>query len=194
MIRPMRAVALDLSLTATGIAVTHDSVGQPRLSCRTVTPRKRKSPNRIDHERLHDIFGAVEVAVKCRPDLVVIESPLLVEGKGDTSIRLAELHGPIKHWLWSRRIPYVDVNLIHLKLYATGKGNADKPTVLAAIIARYGKRLHVGTYDEADATALLALALHAYGQRLEPVPGRNAEAIAAVTWPELDLKPIKGAA
>lgn len=190
MIRPMRVVALDLSLTATGIAVTHDQLGEPRLSCRTVTPRKRKSPNRIDHERLQELFGAVAAAVKCKPDLVVIESPLLVEGKGDTSIRLAELHGPIKHWIWSRSIPYVDVHLTHLKIYATGNGNADKPTVLAAAIARYGKRLHIGTYDEADATALLAMALHHYGQRLDPVPTRNAEALAAVTWPELDLTAV----
>lgn len=187
MIRPLRVIGLDLSLAATGIAVTHDQVGEPRLSCRTITPRKRTSSTRIDHERLHETFGAIAAAVQCKPDLVVIEEPLHVEGKGDTSIRLAELHGPIKHWLWSRRIPYVDVHLTRVKQYATGNGGADKPTVLAAVIARYGRLLHVGSYDEADATTLLAMALHAYGQPLAPVTAESyVRGMHAVTWPNLD--------
>ena len=64
MIRPMRAVALDLSLTATGIAVTHDSVGEPRLSCRTVTPRRYPTPNLIDHRRMKETIDAVIAAVR----------------------------------------------------------------------------------------------------------------------------------
>jgi crossover junction endodeoxyribonuclease RuvC len=187
MIRPLRAVALDLSLTATGIAVTHDSAGEPRLSCLTVTPRKRPSETVIDHQRLHETICAVQAAVKFGPDLVVIEKPLQVARKGDTSVRLGELHGPVKHWLWSRRIRYVDVNLVHVKQYATGNGGADKPAVLAAIIARYGRLLHVGTHDEADAVSLLAMALDAYGQSLAPVTAQQGVAVGKVSWPELDL-------
>jgi crossover junction endodeoxyribonuclease RuvC len=190
MIRPLRAVALDLSLTATGIAVTHDQVGEPRLSCRTVTPRKRPSDTVIDHVRLHETICAVQAAVKFGPDLVVIEKPLQIAKKGDISIRLAELHGPIKHWLWSRRIPYVDVHLTHVKQYATGSGGADKPAVLAAVIARYGRLLHVGTHDEADAVSLLAMALDAYGQALVEAPAVNRKALAGTVWPELDLSAV----
>jgi Holliday junction resolvasome RuvABC endonuclease subunit len=126
-----------------------------------------------------------QAAVRCQPDLVVIEKPLQIDGKGDTSVRLGELHGPVKHWLWGRKIPYVDVHLTHVKQYATGKGNAKKPEVLEAVIARYGRLLHVHTFDEADAVSLLAQALDAYGQPLADVPMHHSKAIAATSWPLL---------
>lgn len=202
MIRPLRAVALDLSLTGTGIAVTHASTGEPRLSCRTVAPRKRPSTTTIDHARLHEIIAAVMLAAECKPDLVVIEKPLQIAGKGDISIRLAELHGPIKHWLYCREIPYVDVHLTHVKQYATGSGAAQKPDVLAAVIARYGKcgqhGVSIGTYDEADAMSLLMQALDYYGSPLPDgyplpeVPSGHREALAKTRWPKLDLSTAVG--
>lgn len=182
----LRIVALDLSLTATGIAVTHDQVGEPRMSCRTITPRRRKPATAIDHERLHETFAAVAAAVACRPDLVVIEWLPQFSGHGDASLRIAELHGATKHWLWSKRHPYVDVRPQHLQMYATGKGKADKRAVREAVTARYGRLMHIGTEDEADAVALLALALDAYGQPLAEVPAVNRRAVAGPTWPDLN--------
>jgi crossover junction endodeoxyribonuclease RuvC len=188
--RPLRIVALDLSLTGTGIAVTHDSVQQPRLACRTVSPLKRdRRPTIIDHERLHEVFGAVATAVQMKPDLVVIEWLPLIAGKGDVSLRIAELHGAIKHWLWSQRIPYADVRPQELKTYATGNANAGKALVLQRMRERYGKKLHIHTEDEADATALLALALDAYGQPLAEVPDGCRVAVGKVRWPELAVAP-----
>jgi crossover junction endodeoxyribonuclease RuvC len=183
-IRPLRVVTLDLSIRATGLAVTHDQVGEPRLACRTITPRKRNSRTRIDHERLHETFQAIAAAALCKPDLVVIEEPLSLD-TGDTSIRLAELHGPIKHWFWARGIPYVDMHLSHVKQYATGNGGADKPTVLASVIATYGRLLHVHTYDEADAVSMLAAALDHYGQPLVEVGQERRKALAKQNWPDL---------
>jgi len=182
---PLRVVALDLSLTATGIATTHDSAGEPRLACRTVTPRKYPSATQIDHRRLKETIDAVTGAVRCRPDLVVVEWLPQFDGKGDTSLRLAELHGAIKHWLWSHDVLYVDVLPPHLKQYATGSGNAKKRDVREAVTARYGRLLHIGTDDEADAVTLLAMALDAYGQSLVAVNGTYGRALAAVKWPEL---------
>lgn len=188
--RPLRVIALDLSLAATGIAVTHDQLGEPRLACRTVSPRKRPHDTVIDHERLNETFQAIAAACNCRPDLVVIEWLPKVHGTGGTPLRVAELHGAIKQWLYARRLRYVDVNPSHLKQYATGKGGGrtiDKAAVRADVIARYGALLHIHTSDEADAVALLAMALDAYGQPLAEVPATNRRAIAGVTWPELDL-------
>lgn len=192
MIQPLRIVALDLSLTATGIAVTHDQVGEPRLSCRTVSPRRRPSRTAIDHVRLHETFAAIAAAVRCDPHVVVVEWLPQFTGHGDAALRLAELHGAIKHWLFSQKLTYVDVRPVHLKQYATGKGNATKQEVREAVTARYGRLLHVHTEDEADATALLAMALHAYGQPLKdrdgreiPVPNPAAKAVHATVWPEL---------
>lgn len=200
MIRPLRVVALDLSLTATGIAVTHDQVGEPRLSCRTITPRRRPSANIIDHQRLHETFQAVAAALACRPDLVVVEFLPAVVGTGGSPLRLAELHGALKHWMWSKGHQYVDVEPQHIKTYATGKGNAKKELVRAEITARYGSLLHIGSSDEADAVGLLTLALAGYGQPLAdrdgwviPVPETHRKAIARVAWPKLDmLSPVGG--
>lgn len=190
---PLRVVALDLSLTATGIAVTHDQVGEPRLSCRTVTPRRRPTATVIDHQRLHETFQAVAAAVGCKPDLVVIEFLPHVTGTGGAPLRLAELHGALKHWIFSRGLTYVDVAPQHLKTYATGKGNAKKAEVREAVTARYGRLLHIHSEDEADSVALMALALDAYGQALADVPAHNRTAVAAVKWPNLPDRP-RGAA
>lgn len=187
MTRSLRIVALDLSLTATGIAVTHDQVGEPRLSCRTVTPRRRPTANAIDHERLHETFAAIAAAMKCKPDLVVIEWLPQFTGHGDSTLRLAELHGAIKHWLWSQRLAYVDVLPAHLKIYATGKGNSNKAEVRVAVTARYGRLLHIGSEDEADATALLAMALDAFGQPLAEVPLHHRKGMANTDWPQLPV-------
>jgi crossover junction endodeoxyribonuclease RuvC len=185
MTRPLRVIALDLSMRAIGLATTHDQIGEPRLSCRTITPRKRQSRTRIDHERLHETFEAIAAAVQCKPDVVVIEEPLNLD-TGDTSIRLAELHGPIKHWLWARGIPYVDMHNTHVKQYATGNGGADKPTVLASVIATYGRLLHIHTYDEADSVSMMAAALDHYGQPLAVVGQDRRRALANQNWPVLD--------
>lgn len=185
MSRPLRIVALDLSLTATGIASTHDSTGEPRLACRTVTPRKRPSETAIDHQRLHETFIAVATALAFKPDLVVVEFLPHVSGTGAVPLRLAELHGALKHFMWSKGHRYVDVEPQHLKTYATGKGNANKEQVREAVIARYGRRLHIGSFDEADAVTLLAMALDAYGQALEPVTSKQGRGASAVTWPDL---------
>lgn len=161
----LRIVALDLALTATGIAATHLHTGVQRLNARTVYAGARSGHDRIQHHLLD-----VAAAVKHRPHLVAIESTYMGVAKGDVPLRLAELHGVIRHWLWSRQIPYVLVETQQLKIYATGKGGGiEKKAVIEAVIAEYGRRLHVGTEHEADALALLALVLDAYGEPLTQV-------------------------
>jgi crossover junction endodeoxyribonuclease RuvC len=185
---PLRVAALDLSLRATGIACTHDSRGEPRLFCRTVTPPRSPRDEvgtAIDHGRIHKIFTAVRNTVLCKPDLVVIEWLPQFDSHGDASLRLAELHGVVKHWLFSQRLTYVDVLPTHLQMYATGRGRATKQEVREAVTARYGSLLHIGTEDEADAVALLASVLDAYGQPLARVPGDHHKALAATSWPAL---------
>ncbi|WP_045746415.1 crossover junction endodeoxyribonuclease RuvC [Actinoplanes rectilineatus] len=188
--RPLRVVGLDLSLTGTGIAATHTGEGTPRLWCSTVTPRRRPTLTRIDHERLHEAVSVVMGAARCRPDLVAIEEPL-VTGTGNVPLRLAELHGAVKHWLWSRSIPYVDVHPSKVKTYATGNGGAKKDVVLASMIATYGTvgehGVHIGSDDEADALSLLAMTLDQYGQALVDRPESHRRALSGVRWPLIDL-------
>ncbi len=182
----MRIVALDLSLRATGIAASVDGQGRPRLACRTQRADKNDRPTLMDHERVHQQFAAARAA-SSYAELVLIEKPIAYSDKarGDTSLRLAELHGVVKHWLWSKRIPYVDIDPHHLKCYATGNGNAKKDQVRADVIARYGARLHIGDNDRADAVAMLAMGLDRYGHALAEVPDSHGRAVRSVKWPTL---------
>jgi crossover junction endodeoxyribonuclease RuvC len=186
MMRPLRVIGLDLSLTGTGIAATHTGDGEPRLWCSTRTPVRRPTLTRIDHHRLHEAVSLIMGAARCRPDVVAIEEPI-VTATGGVPLRMAELHGAVKHWLWSRSIPYVDVHLSKVKTYATGHGGAKKDAVLASMIATYGRLVHIGTHDEADALSLLAMTLDAYGQPLIDRPDTYRRALDGVRWPQLDL-------
>jgi crossover junction endodeoxyribonuclease RuvC len=184
----LKVAAFDLSLAATGIACTHDSKGQPRLFARTLpTSRTAGKTTAMDHKRVHRVFAAVRNTVLCKPDLVVIEWLPQFDGHGDASLRLAELGAVVRHWLWGQGVPYVDVQPVHLQMYATGKGGSKKETVREAVTARYGQLVHIGTQDEADAMVLLSMALHAYGQPLADVPETHRRALDAYRgqWPTL---------
>ena len=183
----LRMVALDLSLAATGIASTHDHHGRAGLLARTVaTARTAHGTTDMDHTRVGRVLADVAAAVKCRPHLVVIEWLPLFDGKGATTLRLAELHGVIKHWLHAKRIRYVDVHPPEVKMWATGNGNANKTAVKERITATYGRLVHVGDDNQADAVSLLTMALAAYGRPVASVHGPSqGRALQNVRWPTL---------
>jgi crossover junction endodeoxyribonuclease RuvC len=126
--------------------------------------------------------------------VVVIEWLPQFDGHGDMSLRLAELHGVVKHYLWLQKVPVADVRPPDLKIYATGKGNATKTQVRAAMTARIGRLVHIADDNQADATCLLSMALDAYGEPLDVVPDTHRRALKAVRWPELPVRPEVAAA
>lgn len=177
----LRLVAIDLALRATGISWTCDHHREQKPGTRTVWADRLTG-----HQRTHHILTDIAAAVTCKPHLVAIESVYASSGKGGTPLRLAELHGVVTHWLWTRKVPYVYVEPQQIKIYATGNGNATKTDVTAAVIADYGHLMHVGGEHEADATALLGLASHAYGTPLTSVTAqRRTRAVGSVQWPDL---------
>lgn len=186
----LRLVGLDLSLAATGLAATHNHHGEPGLLARTVhTARTAHGATDMDHTRVHAVLADVAAACKARPHLVVIEWLPLFEGKGAASLRLAELHGVIKHWLFVQRIPYVDVRPPDLKIWATGNGNATKVAVLEQVTATYGQLVHIDGYDQADALTLVTMAAAAYGQPLARVTRvQQTRALSSVKWPTLSTE------
>lgn len=190
----LRFVALDLSLSATGVAWTHNHYGEPRIGCRTVhTARTRHGVTDIDHQRLHTILTDISAAVLCKPHLVVIEWLPSFDGKGDTSLRLAELHGVVKHWLYSKKLRYLDVRPPELKIWATGNGNANKTAVKESVIATYGGLCHIGDDNAADALALLSMACRVYRRPLAPVTNqKQIRGLVGVQWPDLatDTGPV----
>jgi crossover junction endodeoxyribonuclease RuvC len=212
----LRLLALDLSLAGTGIAWNHHWRGQPELGCQTVDTR-RWVPKGIDHRRIEQVRQAIKPFVDPAgsapghrpPDLVVIEwlpevttvDPVTgkVIGKGEATLRTAELHGVIKHWLHAYEVPYVEVNPTHLQIYATGSGSkrgetkVTKEQVRRAVTATYGKQVHIGDHNTADAVCLLAMACDAYGFPLVSVDQQRRRALASVMWPDLNSPTARAA-
>lgn len=182
----LRLLSLDLSLAATGIASTHSWRGEPGLCCDTIHTR-RSTPDGIDHPRIAAVVAAIRPYLTAKPDLAVIEWLPQFDGHGDMSLRLAELHGVVKHYLWLQKVPVADVQPPQLKIYATGKGNATKTAVRAAITARVGRLVHIADDNQADAVTLLAMASAHYGQPMEQAPSdKHRRALDAVRWPVVE--------
>lgn len=197
MSRPLRIVALDLSTASTAIAQTHKSTGEAWLSVQTV-PDTEGRP-------LHVQIDRIEMAVRqaCgrgsgnvwlgpgQAHLVVIEGTFSRPGGSDYPLHA--LHGNVKQWLYRCGIAYADVAPASLKVWATGSGatrgvnKVTKAKVRPAIVATYGRFLHINPNDDdaCDAVGLLTMGLAAYGQALADVDPKHARALEAVTWPEI---------
>jgi crossover junction endodeoxyribonuclease RuvC len=167
----VRLLALDLSLLATGWAVNGDEgqlsgvygagdlVGWPRLASL-----------RDDTLQLADYYA---------PDLVIIEAVFLGM-KGGTALELAGLGQIVRLALHEAGLAFVDVAPSTLKKFATGKGNALKPDMVAA--ATYHLGFTGSDHNEADALWLLHAGLAHY--RLPGyVEGLNRDALTVVRWP-----------
>lgn len=147
-------IGLDPSLTAFGIAtVTGTMVIKPKV----------RGPARLD-----ELAMAVRHAVTRWPpaELVMVES--YSHGSRYATHVMGELGGVVRLALWSLSVPYLDVPPKTLKLFATGKGNADKETMRDAARDRlgYSGRDH----NEADALWLRAAGAEILGAPLCPIP------------------------
>ncbi len=162
-----RILALDLSLTATGICFDGDT-------------RLLKFPKLRGWARIEAITDAIDDLASVS-DLVVLEG-YSFGSRGATLFQIAELGGIVRCDLVRRRVVYVDVPPSTLKRFATGRGNATKIDMVVAARERFGL---CGTTDdnEADAYLLWCMARHAYGDPVADVPKVQAEAIKAVAWP-----------
>lgn len=190
----LRMVALDLSTSKAGIAHTHWHDGTPRLGCRSVNTGLVGL-----HDRIHRVLG--DVAAVCgwstggfttaRPHLVVVEGSFSRPGASDGPLHM--LRGAVLHWLWTKQIPYVDVQPGTVKVWATGSGalkgenKVTKDKVIAAVVATYGGLMSIDPRDsdQCDAVALLSMGLAAYGQPLAVVSSHQSRALSTPRWPTL---------
>lgn len=169
--RPL-VIALDLSLTCTGVA------GHGWTDCIRTKLR--------GDERLAYLEAAVISFIRAA-DLVVMEGPSYGHAGPRFHEDLAGLRVLVRRYCHRHDIPYAVISPSSLKLYAAGRGNATKGEVRSAVADRYG--LHTegaGRYDEADAYGALAAAYDALGWPLAPVPERQRKALDAVQWPVLE--------
>jgi len=178
----MTILALDLSLTATGYA---SSLG----TCGVFVPPKGEDRGLA---RLAWIRGEVLDEVEYpgvghpRADLVVLEG-LAFGAKGNAMLDLAGLAAVIRLALHDAGVPFVDVPPACLKLFATGKGNADKNAVLAEAIRKLG---YAGSnHNESDALWLLSMAEMWYvgGVGADRSNEAQRRAMAKIAWPRVEV-------
>ncbi|WNT44272.1 RuvC-like resolvase [Microbacterium phage CandC] len=164
------AVGLDLSLTAAGVAsfeVFDD--GPPIGTARTFGRKGKKGEplymrvSRI--QQLHDQIIKRVFSLERLPDIAFIESPAQGQTTGSHHDR-SWLWGKVVDTLLEETIPVVEVTPQKAKKYATGKGNASKSEVMAAMIRRH---LDVEILDDnqSDALALAAMASRFRGYPVE---------------------------
>lgn len=167
---PLTVVALDVSLTCTGVA----GVGW--------TDRIRT--NLRGDERLAYLENEIVSFIRAA-DMVVMEGPSYGHSGPRFHEDLAGLRVLVRRYCHRHKLPYAVVPPSNLKLYTAGRGNATKGEVRSAVADRYGVHTEgAGRYDQADAYGALAAASDWLGQRLAAVPERNAIALAGCQWPE----------
>lgn len=167
----IRAIGLDLSISASGVALADGT-------CRTFRPTVgTDQPAR----RLHELVERIATWLR-QADVAVIEGYNPGGHQGFTMVRLAELGGAIRVLLHERNIPYVEIAPKSLKLFAAGTGDAKKEQMITVAQACGAT---VANDNEADAWLLRLAALQRYEPRWEwPQLTRS---IAALPWPNVKV-------
>ena len=168
---------IDLSLTSTGLAV----IGPDGVQVHRIQSKGHKDATLIERVvRLRRI--AVELDDRLTGgDLIVIEQPAYSRTTGHMHDRSGLWWLIVNSLSW--HTPVVEVAPTARCKYATGKGNASKDAVLAAVVRRYPD-VDVTGNDVADALVLAAMGARALGHPIEAsLPQTHLDAMAKVAWP-----------
>lgn len=177
-------MGLDLSLASTGVAVTR---GAGPILTETLETKGKQTDGYPEREaRIRKVLQLVAGAIPFDVDLVVLEAPSYGSNTPGTWDRGGLWWGVV---LGIRGFghPLALVPPKNRAQYATGKGNANKPTVMASAITRYGSFAVVHNDNEADAVVLAAMGQHYLGTPITPVPTKNQLALDGCLWPSRDL-------
>lgn len=141
----MKVVGIDQSLNGTGFAYRDgDAVMTGR-----VDPKKLRGIPRLSYIKR----TITEVLDYAHPDIAVMEEYAFSGGGGGRVFHIGEIGGVLKILLWERGIDVIIVGNKTMKRFIAGKGNAEKPEMVAAIKNRFG--LIVDSHDEADGCGLM---------------------------------------
>lgn len=176
-----RIVALDLSLTSTGMAHGDTRSGVPPQVSRVVSKPPRHVTLDTRSRRLRTLAGGI--TERCAgADLVLVESPTYSGKTTGSAHDRAGLWWLVVGRLTGAGLNVVEVELHAIKMYATGRGNADKDAVLAAVIRRY-PHVEVTGNDEADALTLYAMGARFTGAPMErDLPKTHLRGMDRVAW------------
>lgn len=169
----LNVIGLDLSMTSTGIASSRGW---------TTRVRSHKSIEVSPFSRYRLIRAQVMDHVR-GADLVVVEGLAISRTTGQHLSRAGLWHLVMEE-IDAAGIPWAEVSPTALKKYATGKGNADKDTVLLAVARRFPDHA-ISSNDEADAVALAAMGADWRGQPIAAMPATHRTALDKVAWPSV---------
>lgn len=192
-----RVLGVDSSLTATGLCrvdVLNHSVPAPDdpytgvidvytgvIDVCTVSapkPNPKDKTKRAMARRVSALLDQVEGALE-GVDLVAMEE-LAYGAKGDSAWVLPWIWGEIIRLCERHDKKLVIVNVSCVKKYATGKGNADKDTVLLATTRRY-PAVTLTNNNEADALVIAAIGCRYLGMPIDTVAQTNLEFMGKIS-------------
>lgn len=187
-------VGLDLSLTSTGLAMFYPHAEDAdvyttlvKSKPKTTGPVVEKRGKLVRTETYADKLGRFQAIESSIRDWIAYGATVYLEGPSYGSAGQAT-HDIAGSW-WNVYRTLTDDHgcLVHVippaivKQYATGKGNAAKDAVMAAVIKRYPD-IDILNNDVADAAALLALGLRLNGMPLEAeLPATHLKALEKLT-------------
>ena len=147
-----RVVGLDLSLTSTGVAHPDGST--------SLIKSKFK-----DDRRLIDLYMQISAAIRTADFVVLEDLPLHAMSAGKTG----QVQGVARLAMRQQEVPYLALSPATLKKAATGKGNAKKPDMKAALISIFAgyadvqQEIETLNDDRVDAYHLRSCGLHLLG-------------------------------
>lgn len=175
-------VGLDLSLTSTGWARLDDGgVEVGRIKSKGAQGASLADRAGRLAEIADQVMEVVTDSCAWNADLVLVEAPAQNQTTGHHHDR-SGLWWLVVGLVMDLGRPVVEVSPTSLKKYATGKGNAGKDQVLAAVVRRYAD-VDVAGNDEADALVLAAMGARHMGCPIDDMPALNLTAMGGVRWP-----------
>lgn len=176
-------IAIDPSLTSTGLAVLGPSQEQPYWAVRTIRstpPVAPPNPALAQVRRMEKIVSQLrssiqELAYGVRPTYFVIEAPAFSRNNGMAHER-AGLWWMIYQMAAGHGGPVLVVKPNLRAKYATGNGLAGKDEVLLAASRRY-PGVPMTNNNEADAVVLAAMGARILGTPVDQLPKTHLEAM-----------------
>ena len=176
-------IGIDPSLTGTGIAVLRTaSVIEPSATCTIGSKGHRDDTFTARLQRLEQLTDQITEHA-AGAELAVIEYPTLSQGRQGGHLDRHGLWWMILARLHDWEVPVAVVTASARACYATGRGNAAKDQVLAAVVRRY-PTVDVQDNHQADALVLASIGARHLGVPVEEsLPRTHLRALDKVAWP-----------
>lgn len=178
-----RILAIDPSLTGTALIGPSTSPNLEVVGCHKIDTKGLAGTDRLRRIRdqvLDRACGNTMDPNHDGADVVLIED--YAYGQGQQAHQIGELGGVLRLALDDAGIPWIPVNVGTVKKFATGKGNANKAAMVAAVTHRTGRE--TPDDDIADATVIysIGLALQGLPHPMGTLPKTHSDALTKVEW------------